>query len=634
MKKDGDRFWITLNGLTSGKEYIFQYLLDSNLLIADPYVEKISDPDNDVGIPNRIYPNLIKYPKGKTSEIAGVIQTGQTKFNWQVNNFSAPSKEKLIIYELLIRDFTSNKDIKTVNDSLGYLKTLGINAIELMPFNEFEGNDSWGYNPSFYFAPDKAYGTKNDYKNFIDECHKNGIAVIQDIVLNHSYGQSPFVRMYFQNGAPAANNPWYNVKSPNPVYFWGYDFNHKSLYTQKLIDSIASFWMSEYKIDGFRYDFTKGFTNTPGDGTAYDSARINILKRMSTAVWKRKQNAYVILEHFADNSEETVLANYGMMIWGNLNGAYAQAAMSYNDAGGSWDFSWINYSNRGWKQPNVVGYMESHDEERIAYKCETWGNKSVGYNIKNIPVMGQRLMLDNLFFILIPGPKMIWQFGELGYDSTINSSGGRVNDKTILWNYYFDPNRKNIYNMVRTLNELKLNEPLFSSSTFTMDASGKVKKMVFNGGSDKAFIVGNFDDTSLVANLTFPTSGTWYEMFHKDSVTLTGTSLSLTMQPGEYRMYSTKKISTNYVITSVNELNFNHKSQTFVFPNPFDNMLQIDIDKEVGSLAIYDIMGHLILQSTINSNKSLNTENIKPGIYLLNIRYRNGDFRAAKIMKL
>jgi 1,4-alpha-glucan branching enzyme len=46
-----------------------------------------------------------------------------------------------------------------------------VNAVELMPINEFEGNDSWGYNPSFYFATDKAYGTPNDYKQFIDEAH-------------------------------------------------------------------------------------------------------------------------------------------------------------------------------------------------------------------------------------------------------------------------------------------------------------------------------------------------------------------------------------------------------------------------------------------------------------------------------
>ena len=69
-----------------------------------------------------------------------------------------------MIYELLVRDFVAAHDWKTLQDTLSYLKRLGINAIEIMPFNEFEGNESWGYNPDFYFAPDKYYGTENALK--------------------------------------------------------------------------------------------------------------------------------------------------------------------------------------------------------------------------------------------------------------------------------------------------------------------------------------------------------------------------------------------------------------------------------------------------------------------------------------
>ncbi len=113
-------------------------------------------------------------------------------------------------------------------------------------------------------------------KRFIDECHRHGIAVIQDMVLNHSYGQSPLVRLYWdkQNNRPSAQNPWYNPVSPNPVYSWGYDFNHESEATKIFVDRVNRYWLTEYKVDGFRFDFTKGFTNTPGDGSAYDAARI------------------------------------------------------------------------------------------------------------------------------------------------------------------------------------------------------------------------------------------------------------------------------------------------------------------------------------------------------------------------
>jgi 1,4-alpha-glucan branching enzyme len=229
---------------------------------------------------------LKPYPTGKAEGIVSVLQTGQTPYQWQVTDFKKPDRNQLMVYEMHIRDFTSEHSFNAAKDKLPYLKQLGINAIELMPVNEFEGNSSWGYNPSFYFAVDKYYGTKNDMRAFVDECHRQGIAVIIDLVLNHSFGQSPFYLLYREaDGTPSADNPWYNQKSniPNAALQWGYDFNHQSTYTRALVDSVAGFWMKEYKVDGFRYDFTKGFSNTSQDTWAnkYDAERIANLKRMS-----------------------------------------------------------------------------------------------------------------------------------------------------------------------------------------------------------------------------------------------------------------------------------------------------------------------------------------------------------------
>ena len=102
---------------------------------------------------------------------------------------------------MLLRDFLAAHDWNTLTDTLDYFTELGINAIELMPVSEFEGNESWGYNPSFYFAADKYYGPASDLKVFIDSCHGQGIAVILDMVLNHSYGQSPLVQLYFDEAS-------------------------------------------------------------------------------------------------------------------------------------------------------------------------------------------------------------------------------------------------------------------------------------------------------------------------------------------------------------------------------------------------------------------------------------------------
>jgi 1,4-alpha-glucan branching enzyme len=143
----------------------------------------------------------------------------------------------------------------------------GITTIELMPINEFEGNDSWGYNPSFYKAVDKAYGSENDLKEFINACHERGISVLFDIVLNHSFGQSPLLSLYWDsvNNRPAEDNPWYNVQSnfENPDLQWGYDFNHESEDTRIFFNSVLDYWIEEFHFDGYRFDFTKGLSNTP-----------------------------------------------------------------------------------------------------------------------------------------------------------------------------------------------------------------------------------------------------------------------------------------------------------------------------------------------------------------------------------
>jgi 1,4-alpha-glucan branching enzyme len=184
MKRDGDLFWTTVEGLQSGVEYGYQFLVDDTIKIGDPYATKILDPWNDKYISSATYPNLKPYPAEYTTDIVSVFDIDEVEYSWQVTDFERPDENMLAIYELIIRDFTTNGTIDAVTAKLDYFETLGINAIELMPIQEFDGNDSWGYNPCFYFATDKAYGTDEAYKRFIDECHKRGIAVIVDVVFN------------------------------------------------------------------------------------------------------------------------------------------------------------------------------------------------------------------------------------------------------------------------------------------------------------------------------------------------------------------------------------------------------------------------------------------------------------------
>ena len=405
-------WWITLDNVTQETEYAFQYLVDGEIRIGDPYTKKVLDPSNDSFILPETYPDLKPYPHGKTAELVSIFQTGQSEYQWQNPNFQKPNEEKLVIYELLMRDFLEEHDYKTLKDTLNYLKQLGINAIELMPLMEFEGNISWGYNPSFHYALDKYYGPVNDFKAFIDEAHGMGIAVIMDMVLNHAFGQSPMVRLYWDksNNRPAANSPWFNPIPRHP-YNVGYDFNHESAATKYYVDRVNRQWLSEFKIDGFRFDLSKGFTQTfTGNDVnlwgQYDQSRINILERMADSIWASVPDAYVILEHFAVNQEETVLSNYGMLLWGNMNHEYNEATMGYAS-----NLSGATHKSRNWNDMHLVSYMESHDEERLMYKNLLYGNSSGTYNIKSFPIAIQRMKLAGAFYFIIPGPKMmaVWR---------------------------------------------------------------------------------------------------------------------------------------------------------------------------------------------------------------------------------
>ncbi|MDZ7346672.1 MAG: alpha-amylase family glycosyl hydrolase, partial [candidate division KSB1 bacterium] len=241
----------------------------------------------------------------------------------------------------------------------------------------------------------------------VDEAHARGIAVILDMVLNHCYGQSPLVKLYLGR---QHLNPWLNPVSPNPVYAWGYDFNHESPATQAYVDRVLAYWLSDYHVDGFRFDFSKGFTNTPGDGWAYDGRRIALLKRLAENVRLIDPDVYLILEHFTDNREEKELAAAGFLLWGNLNAPFNEATMGWHDGGKS-DFSSGLYTRRGWDAPRLVGYMESHDEERLMVKNLLYGNRSGSYNVRQLRTALQRVEAAAAFLLLMPGPKMIWQFG-------------------------------------------------------------------------------------------------------------------------------------------------------------------------------------------------------------------------------
>lgn len=633
---DGKHYWVTITGLTSGTEYAFQYYIDGELKLADPYSQKILDPWNDQYIPSYNYPNLKQYPKGKTTGIVSIMQTNQTAYNWQVANFTpqalGSTQPDLIIYEMHFRDFTYDQTFNDAIQKLDYLKDLGINAIEVMPVQEFEGNSSWGYNPNFYFAVDKYYGPKNNFKQFVDECHLRGIAVIVDVVYNHAFGTCPLVQMYWdkQKSKPANNNAWFNSVATHP-YSPGYDFNHESLNTKKYIKRALKFWLQEYKIDGFRFDLSKGFTqNWSGESVEIwnqtDQSRINILTDYYNHIKSINSNAYVILEHLGNDDEESTLANTGFLLWGNMNHQYNQITMGWSN---ETDISRSLYSNRGFSYPNLIPYMESHDEERLMYKNINFGNGI----IKELPEALQRCAGIYTIYAAIPGPKMIWQFGELGYDYSINycedgsiSDDCRTSPKPVRWSYFNNIDRKQVYNVYSIMNYLKTTYPAFrpASGNFSWDINNGYGKRVWVSSQNfNAVIAANFGVTAFDMQMDFQKTGTWYNLFEQTSIDVQNTNMTLHFEPGDYYVFTDVYVP----LTIENKIVLN---QINIFPNPSSDYLTIQSEEDI-DVTIFDVQGRKVLNTKANNNyQTIDISILQPGVYTIILK----DSKTTHIQKI
>ncbi len=632
LSKDGDYFWISLNGLTPGKEYGFQYFVDGAILCGDPYSEKILDPWNDKWINEKslVYPNLKSYPAGLTESVVSVLQTAKPVYNWQVNSFTPPTYGNLSIYELHFRDFTTEGTVNAAMAKLDYLQHLGINAIELMPINEFDGNDSWGYNPNFWMAPDKAYGTSDDYKRFIDECHRRGIAVILDVVFNHTWGLSPMAKMWWDatNNRPSATNPYLFPIAMHP-YNVGSDFNHSSTYTRAYFKTVIKYWLNEFKVDGYRFDLSKGFTPSTFYTTDvavwgnFNQGRIDILCDYNRAVKAANPKAYLILEHFGATTEEKVLVDSGMMVWGNMNYAFCQSAMATQTGS---DFNSLTAASRGWTLPRLVGYMESHDEERMGYKALAFGTNGIA---SDSLLRMKQLAANAAMFLLTPGPKMIWQFGELGYDVNIDFNG-RTGKKPVHWDYFDSAPRRELYETYAKLLSLRNQHPLMFSQPTSWDFKASFvnwaagRREYLTDGTLSTIIIANYTGTTITCYPLFTKTGNWYDLITGGALNVTDVAMTLSLAPGEFRVF------TDQFVNGLEERPY--EKNCILYPNPTAGIIGF-YGPEVNSMEIIALNGSKVLKMKIH-NQQADVSSLPTGLYICRLQQTNGKTTTIKLNKI
>lgn len=673
MKKDpvSEKFWLEITGLISEQIETYQYwVVDETPIANSPALVKVADPCStlvlspydDPWISSTSFPNLPTYPVGQEREVT-VLQTGQTPYNWQVTNFNKPNKDNLVVYELLVRDFDANRNFQDVIDRIDYLKNLGINAIELMPVMEFEGNESWGYNTSFHMALDKFYGTKDKLKELIDLCHQNNIAVILDIAFNHAFGRNPMVRMWMNDpdgdgwGNPSTENPYFNTTATHS-YSVGEDFDHSSAFTRNYVKQTLKYWINEFKIDGFRWDLTKGFTQNATGSDAltnqFQQDRVDVLKEYVDYSWSIDDTHYAIFEHLGSDGEEQEWANYriaedkGIMMWGELFSSYKQLAMGYASNA---SISRMGHVSRGFTGKRLIGYSESHDKDRLMYEAVTYGEAS-----GNAPVNGNlnnalnRMGAIGATSILIPGPKMLWHFQELGMDDSIYTcSNGSVNSESDAisgdckldtkpqpqWaeDWLADPIRSAIYQKYARLINLKKNEAVFNGEyAISPEAGDNLKQRIYIYDNSipatelkNVVILANFSvsDASIIPD--FPFTGTWYDLMDDTPYVVTNATIPITIPAGQFRIFGNQS-------SVLSSSNFEVEQSLVIYPNPTKNT--VSVSSEIEKMEVYTLSGQLIKRfENISVNKELNIQELQQGMYLIKAFYNATNFVTRKIVK-
>jgi 1,4-alpha-glucan branching enzyme len=677
MKKDPTtgKFWLELTGLTPGQVYGYQYWVCDNtsrptnspsiVKTADPFSTLVLSPFDDPEIATLgVYPNMPVYgtlAPGQEREVT-VLQTGPTAFwnyNWSsaTTNFVKPKKKDLVIYEALVRDFDANRSYQDLINKIDYFKNLKINAIQLMPVMEFEGNLSWGYNSVFHMAPDKRYGPPAKLKEFIDLCHQNGIAVILDLALNHVFGRSPLVRMWMLDAdgdgwadsvSTSTENPYINQYATH-AYGVGSDLNHfrepDNLTNTYVVRTLRT-WIQDYKIDGFRWDLTKGFTNqcTTGDETCtngYRSDRVAKMKWYADKQWELDPNFYVIFEHLGNGgsaTEETEWANYlrsgdnkGIMLWRKMTDSYAELIKgNFSDISGVADSSTDRF----------VGYAESHDEERTAYKAFNEAGQTQG----NLAKIYQRLSALGAVHLLVPGPKMIWHFGDLGWNSSLwtcnsgvvsySSPDCKLDTKpqpqwTESW--LTDANRSTIYNNWAKMIDLKKNQNVFENGTFAWNIgnTGHPRLDVYTSTTQTStlsyvFVLTNFTDSTYNVAGGFPFTGTWTNLMDNSTFSVATTNMNISIEAGGFRVFGNQQVLNNET--------FDTSELITMSPNPASTYFTLNSDLE--KVQIFSITGQLLKSySKLSSNDQYSIADLNQGVYLVKITDANYHEKTIRLIK-
>ena len=431
---------------------------------------------------------------------------------WQHDEESLPANHELVIYELHVADFSGGENdpdergkFKHVIEKLDYLSELGINAIELMPVNEYPGDYSWGYMVRHYFATETSYGSTEDLKRLIDECHARGIRVIIDGIYNHTDGECPLLLI--------DRDYWYYHDKhypEDPANYWGPEFNYEN-YDEKLgikpaweyVGDIVRFWIQEYHIDGVRFDAVRQLAN-------YD-----FLYWITDEARKAAGNKpfYNIAEHIPDTSSITTPQGPMDSCWHENFRFFVLQDISGDSFNTGKLKEALDAKRQGYATAtSVVNYLASHDRDHLM--AELASRQIVS------PASFNRAKLGAVLLMTAVGVPMLWMGEEFG-----EYTRQTPNQKNKLeWPILKHDLNRGLFEYYKGLIALRQQTPALQTENidfFHENLDAKVLAYVrWNDAGNRVVVVANFSEESLrgykVTN--FPAAGTWHEYMDNSEV--------------------------------------------------------------------------------------------------------------------
>ncbi len=445
-----------------------------------------------------------------------------SQFQWDDRDFTPPNWNELVIYEMHIGTFIDKPGgkpgtFKSAIRGLPYLKELGINAIEIMPSAEFAGDYSWGYNPSDIFAVESAYGGSQGLKKFVNAAHQNGMMVILDVIYNH-LGPSDLDLWQFDGWSENEGGGIYFYNDRRGETAWGHtrpDYGRPEV--RQFLRDNALMWLTEYHLDGLRWDSTLNIRSMEEDGTEIPEGW-SLMQWINEEVKSRFPEKIAIAEDLRNNewiTKETGAGGAGFDAqWDPqfihpIRGVITASNDSDRDLNAIQDAITHQYNSSVFER---VIFLEAHDEPRLAE--EIWPGNADSWFSRKRSTLGAVLVLTS------PGIPMIFQGQELlehnDFEDTEPLDLSRRKNFGEIFNLYRD--------LIRLRRNIEGNtQGLQGQNVCVYHVNDTDKLLAFHrwemgGSKDDVVIVVNLADRSYESyTIGFPKGGAWRVRFNSDA---------------------------------------------------------------------------------------------------------------------